>query len=653
MAGLCWERLMAVMIPDKMPASATQGEKKAFALLQKLPDNCICYYEPVVGERYPDFVVIIPELGVLIIEVKGWYRGQVERADTREVMIRQDGIASVHKHPVRQARDYMFELMKACKVSRHASHLLNHGGQHAGRFVFPFGHMALMSNITREQVRQADFAIAPGVFGEGKIVMRDEMDALLDLTADKLIDVMRTWFDPIWSFPRLTNSQVDSIRLIIHPEIIIEGTSLAVLDHKQEARARSIGHGHRLIYGIAGSGKTVVLLARARMLAKDPKKRILLLCFNRELARRFREDLRDHPNVDAMNFHGWAARNGVTASDDYSPEAEAVRARTLLELFQSGGGEANRYDAILIDEAQDFQPLWFTCVRQALKQPDDGDLLIALDGGQNLYGRQTFTWKSVGIHAQGRVVSRATYDFDRNYRNTRQILTLAAPFAAVMQSDDDDDALQSYQVDPGYAAREGPLPKFYAGDNRDAEIQAVVNSVKGWLEKGIRNETGEFERLAPSDIGILYPRCPSALKPHLSSLLERLSELATVRLVSSTASGEARRGTGGGPALTVGTIHSVKGLQFKAVIIVWTDLLVGAGGPAWAKNDRALLYVGLTRAQTFLCISWSNGTALTAEVEAAVGLIEDESRAAKASDGLGESPKSLAEPPAKPFRWWR
>lgn len=647
---------MAVMIPDRMPSAATQGEKKTFTLLQKLPDDCICYYEPVVGERYPDFVVIVPELGILIIEVKGWYRGQIERADTRDVMVRQDGVASVHKHPVRQARDYKFELMNACKASRHASHLLHQGGQHTGRFVFPFGHVAFMSNITREQVRQADFAIAPGVFGEGKVVMRDEMDALLDLPADKLIEAMRAWFDPTWSFPRLTAAQVDSIRLIIHPEIVIEGTSLAVLDHKQEARARSIGHGHRLIYGVAGSGKTVVLLARARMLAKDPKKRILLLCFNKELVRRFREDVQGYPNVDAMNFHGWAARNGVPAGDDYSSEAEEKRARTLLERLQAGHGEARRYDAILIDEAQDFQPLWFTCVREALKQPDDGDLLIALDGGQNLYGRKTFTWKSVGIHAQGRVMSRATYDFDRNYRNTRQILTVAAPFATVAQSDDDDDALQSYRVDPGFAAREGPIPKSYAADNRDAEMIAVVNSVKGWLEKGVRTATGDYERLAPSDIGILYPRAPKGLKPHLSALLERLSSICAVRLVSSAASNEARRGTGEGPALTVGTIHSVKGLQFKAVIVVWADLLA-LDGQEWAKNDRALLYVGMTRAQTILCISWTGGTPLTSEIEATLASIAAESvaesLAATPSERRTEQRKSLAESAVSLFRWWR
>jgi hypothetical protein len=63
---------MAETIPDRLPATASAGEGRVFAALQRLPDNCIVYYEPVVGARYPDFLVLIPDLGLLVIEVKGW-----------------------------------------------------------------------------------------------------------------------------------------------------------------------------------------------------------------------------------------------------------------------------------------------------------------------------------------------------------------------------------------------------------------------------------------------------------------------------------------------------------------------------------------------------------------------------------------------------
>ena len=50
--------------------------------------------------------------------------------------------------------------------------------------------------------------------------------------------------------------------------------ALVVLDRKQENNARKIGEGHRIIYGVAGSGKTVLLIARAKWLHdRDPGQR--------------------------------------------------------------------------------------------------------------------------------------------------------------------------------------------------------------------------------------------------------------------------------------------------------------------------------------------------------------------------------------------
>ena len=82
------------------------------------------------------------------------------------------------------------------------------------------------------------------------------------------------------------------LRSVIHPQIVISPLAeapnaeqpLAVLDLRQERNAHSLGDGHRIVYGVAGSGKTVILIARARLVAQDPNKQILLLCFNRALA---------------------------------------------------------------------------------------------------------------------------------------------------------------------------------------------------------------------------------------------------------------------------------------------------------------------------------------------------------------------------------
>jgi hypothetical protein len=103
---------MAEMIPNRLPQSASAGEKRVFAALQRLPDDCIVYYEPVVRERYPDFVVLMPDIGLLVIEAKGWYPNYIRRADLNDVVIEAPNQPStVERHPLRQAREYMFGLI--------------------------------------------------------------------------------------------------------------------------------------------------------------------------------------------------------------------------------------------------------------------------------------------------------------------------------------------------------------------------------------------------------------------------------------------------------------------------------------------------------------------------------------------------------------
>src|SRR5258705_284601 len=118
------------MIPDKLPAGTSIGEKRLFDVLQRLPDDCIVYYEPVIACRYPDFVAIIPDIGLLILEVKGWLLNDLVKADTHEVAILENGSPKVCKHPIRQARAYMFDLMDRCRSQDDGGCLIEKDGRY-------------------------------------------------------------------------------------------------------------------------------------------------------------------------------------------------------------------------------------------------------------------------------------------------------------------------------------------------------------------------------------------------------------------------------------------------------------------------------------------------------------------------------------------
>jgi len=282
-----------------------------------------------------------------------------------------------------------------------------------------------------------------------------------------------------------------------------------VLDLRQERNAHSIGEGHRIVYGVAGSGKTVILVARARLVAEDAKKRVLVLCYNGALAEYFRLLFAQTTNVTCLTFHQWGGqRNRIFFDKDEDEEGFGER---LLQRLRHGEGEANIYDAVFIDEAQDFSKTWFLCAKLALKEADDGDLLIVGDGSQSLYRRRNFTWKETGVNAVGRTIN-TRFDLDKNYRNTREILKIAAEFvSATVEQSDPESSLQIIKPDPTVALRSGPVPEMLTAPTQKGELRIAAEKVDAWLKKGIK----------PSQIAVLYRADAGGWVKELASLISQ------------------------------------------------------------------------------------------------------------------------------------
>lgn len=292
---------------DQLPARATASERRLFAALERLPDDCLVYYEPVVANRYPDFIVIAPALGALTIELKGWRAGDIVGADSQAVLLREPSRAggaetiTRRDHPVRQAREYMFSLMDRCCQHRHAVGLLQAEGTHQGCFCFPFSHVAMLANVGTEQLKNHPAGDLTEVFPSQRVLPREALLHLENATPAEMLASFQACFDPSGFFAPLTQGQVNSLRAIIHPEIVLTPTllgfeaandesvvtgpgtdsgmtvtptrcsQLKVLDLCQERHARQIDSGHRLVFGVAGSRKTVLLIAHARLLAPSRK----------------------------------------------------------------------------------------------------------------------------------------------------------------------------------------------------------------------------------------------------------------------------------------------------------------------------------------------------------------------------------------------
>jgi hypothetical protein len=522
---------MAEMVPEALPVSSTAGEKRVFAALERLPEDCLVYYEPVVRRRHPDLIVILPEVGVLVIEVKDWRLAELASVTADTVTINRRENSVVVPHPRKQARGYMLRLMDECRRHPQVGKLTRNDGRFAGGFAFPFCHITVLSNINRSQIEREAPELTR-LFPPNVTITRDELASWDALDPQALMARLRACFDPWWPFPKMTPGQVDILRSVIHPEVILRAseTDLAVLDLRQERNARAIGNGHRIVYGVAGSGKTVLLIARAKLLAEDSQKRILVLCYNRLLSQHLKIVLSDCRGVKVMTFHAWGVSSGVEIRDERKNagfgEKDADFGERLLARLLGEPGLCGQFDAVLIDEAQDWPCSWFQCAKLALKEPDTGDLLIVGDGSQSLYRKRDFSWADAGIHASGRVINRR-FDLDRNYRNTAEILRIARPFS--IRSTNGTEDMPSLPIEPDTAIRSGPEPWLIQLDDAASEVHYAAGLIETWLRGGLEIG-GRHQRIKPSDIAVLYPRRrPDA---SVSTLCNRLNGFSRAVLLS-------------------------------------------------------------------------------------------------------------------------
>lgn len=283
------------------------------------------------------------------------------------------------------------------------------------------------------------------------VTYRDERLNWPALSSGELITRLKGMFKTDFAFPPLTRDQVRTIKGLLHPVTIVREvpavassfpskaseplpahpTRLLSLDLEQERLARTMHSGHRLISGVAGSGKTLILLALAKALANSLERRhILLLCFNITLASYLRSLLHSDTRnpqyaeyIEVLHFHSWAKFFWKRLPSPKSFKTEESYNQHLgekvLAHLQKLPAE-KRWDAVLVDEAHTFDQSWFSCCVSALKDTEDGDLMIVSDRNQGLYKRPEFSWKSVGVKAQGRSKKLA-----QNYRNTQEILSAA------------------------------------------------------------------------------------------------------------------------------------------------------------------------------------------------------------------------------------
>ncbi|GKQ58521.1 DNA helicase [Sphaerotilus sp. FB-3] len=605
------------------------GERRVLdQLRQCLDDQHIVWHDLPVGEaaRQPDFIVLGPGLGLLLLEVKDWKLATIRQATPDRVELATASGPVMTAHPLRQVRDHAMAL--ADLLQRDPA-LVHDDGPHRGRLALRYGWGAVMSNL-----RRAEVAALPGfdaVFPPARTLLRDDLDDSVD--PETFVQRLSGLFT-VDLAQRLTPAQRERIRWHLFPELRLGEPApapaamppetlpevpdlLQVMDLQQEQVARTLGDGHRVIHGVAGSGKTMILVHRARLLAREaePARPVLVLCYNRALADRIEALVApDEPlraRLQVRTFHGWCAelarrhRIAVPAPPEGQDDADAPArlAQAVIAAADAGRVPLGGHHAVLIDEAHDFEDDWLR-LAAAMTDPAARRLLVLYDDAQSIYQRlrRRFSFTSVGIQARGR-----TSVLRLNYRNTAEVLGLALRFARGLLPergrdreagrDDEDDRVTG--VAPSSSGRRGPRPVLIRARSAHEEAELLAARIADAVVAG--TPLGEIAVLC---------RTRAQMAPIAEALARRGLPLQSMGSAGFQHFDWSQAG------IRLVTLHSAKGLEFAHVHVAglqrlpWRDETL--------EDAVRLVYVAMTRATQSLVLSCCGSSPVVERLQAAL-----------------------------------
>ena len=311
----------------------------------------------------------------------------------------------------------------------------------------------------------------------------------------------------------------------------------------------------RIIIGGAGTGKTSLALEKVKLSATENKK-VLLLCFNSPLRDFFDRKIENKTNIDIYTFHGYCYKNIDKNKIDISLDSEILDRKVLPDLLlESLESSKNKYDIIIIDEAQDFKKEWWNPILFSLDNFEKGSIFIFKDDNQKIYTSRDANFLIPSIDPNPYVLSQ-------NMRNTKNIFKASNAFYS---GDTDECAGPRGQI--------VELCDYIKGKNHLLQIEKILNKLI--IAEGMKEH--EISILTGSSIN--------------NSPFNNLNSIGNYKTTDANNFIEG--------SVIVDSVWRFKGLENKVVIL--TEI----GDVA---DNSELLYVAITRAKLKLFIIAQDNT---------------------------------------------
>lgn len=450
---------MAPRLHPEDPRFSTESEGAVWQTLEQSlrPEDTLIANLRLTDEtkdHEADLVVIMPDVGVVVVEVKG---AGVGVFDGEWVMRR--GQSSRRIDPVDQVRRTRYAIQEYVESDARWAESSRGQVRFAHAVVTPFTNLG-------DDFRLPDTP---------RWMVHDKQD--MPHLAERLADI------PLGFETHRRVPDYDDCELI-YEILTARGTNVAtsVVDEAEErlSRADRLTQEQDLILqvtrllrrveirGGAGSGKTVLALTQAKQLTQGrgdrPRERVALLCYSLGLASYFKRETASWKYNHRPAFVGsfeelgneWGIESGTRLDHDFwENELPRLMYEKATQLPPN-----LRFDSFVVDEAQDFAESWWRPLIASLRDDEEGGLFLYADDNQRLFNRQ------------GRPpVPLVPLVLDHNLRNTKQIATVFRPLAP-----------QRMRLEGG----DGPEVEYVYASPEDA-IDVADDQVGRLLDEGWQN----------------------------------------------------------------------------------------------------------------------------------------------------------------------
>lgn len=556
---------MARIIPKvDLRSIANSGERIiATELVRQLPESCLVYHsypwlrltrsdysrKQFLQPGETDFIVVDPEHGLLVIEVKG---GTIEYDPLSHEFFRVHDRGGREKiqNPFDQAARNLYALRDM---------ILAHNCQRGQNFLpfvhgyaVAFPHCVYSGLLPPDAEREIVFSandvtdLSNKVRKALEVWSRTKKATPID---ERMRDAIQESLSPIFKLTpvlwRTVEDQEEKLkRLTTDQEIVLK----ALAKHPRAA-----------IEGVAGSGKTILAMVQAQRFATQGK-RTLLLCFNRPLADWLDQQLPEQfrNTIVVHTFHSLCAGlcklakipfNGSIGNSDFW----SFTAPDLLENACQTLGPEHKFDAIVVDEGQDFRDLWWMALEKVQRTDEAAfPLYVFYDPKQNIY----VDYPTLPSNLTGPLV------LPMNCRNTRLIARMCGKII--------NETIDVHQETP-----DGTSPKIVVAASKDDVIKRTRDQVLDWCMR-------ERGCMALSKVAILTPTDPGKDWP---------ANLGNIPLTDNFDHWR------GGKGVLLSTCRRFKGLEADALV------LAGIPKPDTTKYfSNADYYVATSRGKHLLTV---------------------------------------------------